>query len=279
MERKEKKMNRSKFSLVWLLLAVVALVAVPAGAQAAKKTITISGSTSVAPLATLWAQKYVKTKAGKNVKFKILQGGSDVGISDVSRGRVSVGLSSRDPKPSDPGGIVFNRIAKDAICLVTNSANAVPSFDQALVQNIFSGAVRSWDQVPGAKEKGTIDLFVRTPASGTQDAFDKIFMSPEKVFSGASQKASNGLIQQSVKGDKAGIGYVSLAFTDGLTVGSYKGVPCTLRNAKSGQYGGVRSFYMVTRGAATGATKKWINWTRNNKAALKIAASEWVPFK
>lgn len=271
-------MNSKKFSLAWLLLALTALVVIPAGAQAAKPTITISGSTSVAPLATLLAQKYVKSCKGC-AKFKILQGGSDVGISDVSRGRVTIGMSSRDPKPSDPGGIVFNRIAKDAICLVTNPSNGVASFDQALVQNIFSGKVRSWDQVPGAKEKGTIDLFVRTAASGTQDAFDKIFMSPEKIFSGASQKASNGLVQQSVQRDDAGIGYVSLAFTKGTTVGSYKGVPCTLRNAKSGQYGGVRSFYFVTRGAASGPVKKWIKWTRSNKAALKIAASEWVPFK
>ena len=275
----EEDMKDKRFSLAWLLVAIAALMVIPAGAQAAKSTITISGSTSVAPLATLLAQKYVKSPAGKGTKFKILQGGSDVGISDVSRGRVTVGMSSRDPKPSDPGGIVFNRIAKDAICLVTNPANGVASFDQALVQNIFSGKIRSWDQVPGAKEKGTIDLFVRTPASGTQDAFDKIFMSPEKIFSGASQKASNGLVQQSVQRDKAGIGYVSLAFTKGTTVGSYKGVPCTLRNAKSGQYGGVRSFYFVTRGAASGPVKKWIKWTRSNKAALKIAASEWVPFK
>lgn len=273
-------MSRSKHTVLWLLAALVAMVALPMSASAAKKkTITLSGSTSVAPLATLLAQKYVKTKAGKKVKFKILQGGSDVGISDVSRGRVTLGMSSRDPKDSDPGGITFNRIAKDAICLVTNKANGVKSFDQSLVQNIFSGGIRSWSQVPGAKQSGTIDLFVRTPASGTQDAFDKIFMSPQKIFSGASQKASNGLVQQAVQRDKAGIGYVSLAFTKGTTVGNYKGVPCTLRNAKSGQYGGVRAFYFVTRGKVKGAAAKWVKWIRNNKAALRIAASEWVPFK
>src|SRR5690349_20528744 len=108
--RKGKKLDtkNKKFGLAWLLVALVALTIIPAGAQAAKSTITLSGSTSVAPLATLWAQKYIKTSAGKNTKFKILQGGSDVGISDVSRGRVTLGMSSRDPKPSDPGGIVFN---------------------------------------------------------------------------------------------------------------------------------------------------------------------------
>lgn len=270
-------MSRSKSCVLWLLAALVALVAIPAGASA-KPTITLSGSTSVAPLATLLAQRYVKSCKGC-VKFKLLQGGSDVGIADVSRGRVTIGMSSRDPKSSDPGGLEFNRIAKDAICLVTNKANGVSSFDQNAVQSIFGGSVRSWSQVPGARQKGTIDLFTRTAASGTQDAFQKIFLGSTTVFSGASQKASNGLVQQAVQRDKAGIGYVSLAFTKGLTTAAYKGVPCTLRNAKSGQYGGVRSFYMVTRGKAKGATKKWINWIRNNKTALRIAAKEWVPFK
>jgi len=264
--------------VLWLLTALVALVAIPAGAASAKPTITLSGSTSVAPLATLLAQRYVKSCRGC-VKFKLLQGGSDVGIADVSRGRVTIGMSSRDPKSSDPGGLEFNRIAKDAICLVTNKANGITSLDQAAIQSIFGGSVRSWSQVPGAKQSGTIDLITRTPASGTQDAFQKIFLGSTQVFSGASQKASNGLVQQAVQRDKGGIGYVSLAFTKGLTTAAYKGVPCNLRNAKSGQYGGVRSFYMVTRGKAKGPVKKWINWIRNNKTALKIAAKQWVPFK
>jgi len=270
-------MTRSKTSVLWLLAALVALVAVPASASA-QPTITLSGSTSVAPLATLLAQQYVKSCKGC-VKFKLLQGGSDVGIADVSHDRVTIGMSSRDPKPSDPGGIVFNRIAKDAICLATNKANPISNLDQDSVKAIFGGSVRSWSQVPGSKQNGTIDLFVRTAASGTQDAFQKIFMGSTSVFSGASQKASNGLVQQSIQRDPAGIGYVSEAFTGGLNTASYKGVPCTLRNAKSGQYGGVRSFYFVTRGNPTGAAKKWISWIRRSPVALKIAAKEWVPFQ
>ena len=41
---------------------------------------------------------------------------------------------------------------------------------------------------------------------------------------------------------------------------AYNGVACTLRNAKSFQYGGVRSFYFVTRGAPVGGVKKFISW-------------------
>ncbi len=270
---------RNRLHRVGLLsvLALIAVVPVMAPATAAAKaTITMSGSTSVAPLAALLARKYINT-CKHCVNFKLLQGGSDIGVADVAAGRVTIGNSSRDPKPTDPGGLVFNKIAHDAICIVTNNANPVPGIDQAGVQAIFGGSVRSWSQVPGSTQTGTIDVFVRTPASGTQDAFAKIFMGSAKVFSGASQKASNGLIEQSVSSDPNGIGYVSLFFIKNVHTVPYKGVDCNLRDAKSGQYGGVRNFYMVTRGAPTGAAKKWINWITHSKAASKIVATQWVP--
>lgn len=268
-------MSRFRLRLGALVCALAVVAVVPASA-AAKPTITMSGSTSVAPLATLLAKKWVKTCNGC-VSFKILQGGSDVGVADVGAGRVTIGNSSRDPKPSDPGGLQFNKIAGDAICLVTNPANKLPQLDQSGVQAIFGGDVRSWSGVPGATVDGTIDLTVRTAASGTQDAFQKIFMGTKKIFSGASQKASNGLVQQAVQRDDNAIGYVSLAFDKGTNPVAYKGVPCTLRNAKSGQYGGLRNFYMVTRGAPNGAAKKFITWVTHNKAAAKITATQWVP--
>jgi phosphate transport system substrate-binding protein len=255
-------------------IAVSASLALPAFA-AAKPTITMSGSTSVAPLAALLAKKYLSV-CGHCVNFKLLQGGSDVGISDVAAGRVTIGNASRDPKPSDPGGLVFNKIAHDAVCIVTNKSNPLPGIDQAGVQAIFGGSVRSWSSVPGSSASGTIDAFVRTPASGTQDAFQKIFLGSTKVFTGASQKASNGLVQQSVKADPNGIGYVSLAFSKGLYTVPYKGVACTLRNAKSGQYGGQRNLYMVTRGPAKGAAKSWINWITHSAAAAAVINTEWV---
>lgn len=252
--------------------------AVPATASAAP-VITMSGSTSVAPLASLLAKGYLKDRRLKGkLKFKLAQGGSDVGVADVAAGRVSIGNSSRDPKDSD-SGVVFNKIAKDAICLITNPANKLPNLTQSQIKSIFSGDVRNWEDVPGSTVTGPIDLTVRTAASGTQDAFQKIFLGPTKLSPNVSAKSSNGLVQQTVKGNKNAIGYVSQDFTSGVNAPAYAGVACNLANAKSGQYGGVRSFYMVTRGAARGGTKKFISWVQGSKVAQKIIATHWVPLK
>src|SRR6202049_4919441 len=89
-----------------LLVAGVLGVAAPAAASAATTTVTISGATASYPLVSLLAQKYVKLFPHK-VKFKISQGGAQVGINDVAAGRVSIGDVSRDPLPTDPNGLVF----------------------------------------------------------------------------------------------------------------------------------------------------------------------------
>ena len=269
-------MNR--YRLAAACAAVGAAAALVPGTAAAKPTISMSGSTSVAPLAAKLARGYLQKFPG-SVSFRLAQGGSDIGVADVARGRVTIGNSSRDPKPTDPGGLVFNKIARDAICIATNSGNPVSNLSQAQIQAIFSGQVRDWDQIPGSRVHGTIDVVVRTAASGTQDAFQKIFLGSSKVSSGAAQKASNGLVAQSISRDPNAIGYVSLAFTRGLNDARYKGVGCTLRNAKSGQYEGTRNFWMVTRGAATGAARKFISWVQNNSLAQSIIARGWVPLK
>jgi phosphate transport system substrate-binding protein len=273
--------------LVGTAVAVTAALAPASAAMArpvdaevakAKPVITLSGSTSVAPLASKLIKGYLKARPGV-AEFKLAQGGSDVGVADVGAGRVSIGDSSRDAKPTDPGGLVWHKIARDAICLATNPDNKLANLSQAQVQDIFTGKVRDWSQVAGATKTGPIDLIVRTAASGTQDAFQKLFMVNAKVASNAAQKASNGLVAAAVKSDPNAIGYLSYAFTSGLNDTSYQGVACNLRTAKAGQYPGSRNFWMITRGAPAKPVGKFLNWIAKASAAQKIISSEWVPLK
>jgi len=275
-------MTHSRLKAGCLVVAVLAVPAATIGSSAVaapkkRPTIVMSGSTSVAPLARKLAKRYIKQYPGR-VKFRLLQGGSDVGIADVAAGRSTIGNSSRDPKPSEAGGIVFNKIARDALCVVTHSNNRIGDLSQAAVQDIFTGKVRDWSAVPGATISGPINIVVRAASSGTQDAFDKLFLgSGNKVASSASQKNSNGLVQSSVRSDPQAIGYVSLAFGEGLNTPTFKGTPCTLQDAKSGAYQGSRNFFMVTRGPKRGASGTFITWVQSSNNARKVISTEWVP--
>jgi phosphate transport system substrate-binding protein len=260
--------------IVSLALAVVLVVP----ASAAAKRLIIGGSTSVLPLAQKLATAY--HQAFPRIPAPKVGGGqSDVGISGASKGQFDIGDSSRNPiKGVDPKGLVFTKVARDGVCVITNPQNPIGNLSQESVEGIFTGRIRDWGQVPGARISGPIDLFDRDGASGTQDAFQHIFLGETlKISPSATAETSNGLEQNAVSGDKQGIGFVSFAYTAGVNPVGFGGVACNLRNAKSGQYGGVRNFWMVTKGVPKGETLKFISWvTSGNAATKRIINSSWI---
>jgi phosphate transport system substrate-binding protein len=270
-------MHRIRRLSVALAVAGVLGVAAPVAASATS-LVTISGATASYPLVSLLAQKYVKTHPGK-VKFKISQGGAQIGVNDVAAGRVSIGDVSREPLPSDPAGLVFYPIAKYAICVITNKANTLSNLTTAQLVSIFTGKTRTWSSVPGASASGTIDLISRTSVAGVLTSFQTLLLENKKVSSIASEEASEGLLKQQVENDPNSIGFVSNYQSDlgGVNVVGNNGVPCNLSTASSGQYAGVARFYEVTKGKATGASSAFIGWIEASPAARKIIASQWIP--
>jgi phosphate transport system substrate-binding protein len=261
-----------------LLVAGVLGVAAPAAASAATTTVTISGATASYPLVSLLAQKYVKLFHHK-VKFKIAQGGAQIGINDVAAGRVTIGDVSRDPLPSDPAGLVFYPVAKYGICVVTNKANTLSNLTPAQVSAIFTGKTRSWSQVPGATASGTIDLISRTSVAGVLSSFQTLLLAGKKVSTLASEQSSEGLLRQAVESDPNGIGFLSnyQAGLGALNSVGYNGVSCNKANVISGQYAGIARFYEVTKGKATGAASAFIGWIEASATARKIISSQWIP--
>ena len=142
--------------------------------------------------------------------------------------------------------------------------------------------MRNWEDIPGAGTTGSINLVVRTAASGTQDAFQKIFMGSKTVFSGASAKASNGLVQQTVQTDKNAIGYVSQDFVTGH---QRRLLPGRRLHAAPRQVRRVRRRAQLLdghpRAPARGQRAAEVHPLGPDLArrAQKIVATHWVPLK
>src|SRR3954462_1567113 len=270
-------MTRTRRLGAALTATAVAAVAVPASASAVS-TITISGATGSAPPVAPLAQKDGKLKPGK-VRFKLAQGGGEVGVQDAAAGRVTIGNASRDPRPSDPPGIVFYPIAKDFFCFDTTPANPLPNLTLAQAQAIWTGQVRNWEDVPGSGVTGTIDLIGRTSASSLPPLVQQLLLGNKQISDLAALKPSDGLVEQSVASDKNAIGFNSGYYASQKDVHAvaFEGVACNLQNAKSGQYPGVRNYYEVTRGPAKGAASAFIHWIQKSPVARKIIAAIAIP--
>jgi phosphate transport system substrate-binding protein len=259
-------------------LTACLLLAIPA--VAGSKQLIISGSTSMLPMVQKLAAAY--HKAFPHIPTPRVGGGqSGVGITEVAAGRVDIGDVSRDPiKGVDPP-LKFVKVARDGICVITNKANPLTTLSPETVREVFTGNIRDWSKVPGAHISGPIDLFDRDGTSGTQDAFQDIFLEETlKVSPGATAESSEGLEVNAVASDKSAIGFVSFAATinGGVHTVNYNNIPCTLNNAKSGQYKGVRNFWMAIKKIPTNEVVKFVNWVikPHNKTVESIVGSEWI---
>ena len=267
-------------SIAVVAVGALGLAMAPAAASASPPTISISGATASYPLVSLLAQKYVKLKP-HTVKFKITQGGAQIGINDVAAGRVSIGDSSRGPfeAPAPPPGLRFEPIASYGICVVTNKANTLGNLTPSELLSIFTGKTRSWGSVPGATASGTIDLISRTSVAGVLTSFQTLLLGGKKVSSLAAEESSEGLLRQAVENDPNSIGFLSnyQAGLGKLNSVSYNGVACTKATVASGAYAVVARFYEVTKGPPRGAVAAFINWITKSQAARKIISSQWIP--
>ncbi len=269
-------MNRIRRLSLALAAAGVLGVAAPAAASALT-TITISGATASYPLVSLLAQKYVKVHPNK-VKFKITQGGSQIGVNDVAAGKVTIADVSRDPLEADPGGLDFYPVAKYGICVITNKANPVTNLSQAQLTAIFTGKTRSWSStLGGATASGTIDLISRTSVAGVLTSFQTLLLEGKKVSTVAAEEPSEGLMRAKVESDPNAIGFVSNYQSDKGTVNAvgFNGTACSRSTVQSNAYPGTARFYEVTKKKATGAASAFIGWITKSAAAKKIIDSQW----
>ncbi len=260
-----------------LAVAGVAGFAAPVAANATS-LVTISGATSSYPLISELAARYVKLHPHK-IRFKIAQGGTTVGLNEVKSGSVTIADVAQEPKEPEDNGLDFYKIAKYAICVVTNKSNTLANLTQAELTAIFTGKDTSWSQIPGATATGPIEVFTRTAVAGVLTSFKALLLENKSVVKSATEEATEGLMRQSIESAPGGIGFLSNYQADKGTVTSvsFNGVACNKETAAAGQYTGVADFYEVTKGLATGGAATFIHWIDDSAAAQKIIASEWVP--
>lgn len=110
-----------------------------------KGTITIAGSTSVAPVMNVLADEY--KKLNPDVKIEIQESGSSAGIESAMQGAVEIAMSSRELKDDEAKTLKSQTIALDGIAVIVNSSNSLDTLTSKQVKNIFEGNVSTWEEV------------------------------------------------------------------------------------------------------------------------------------
>lgn len=109
-------------------------------------TLTIAGSTSVAPLMEVLADKYMALNSG--VKIEIQQSGSSAGITSAVEGVCQIGMASRELKDSETAkGVTATKIAMDGIAVIVNNDNSCSELTSDQIRKIYTGETTQWSDL------------------------------------------------------------------------------------------------------------------------------------
>jgi phosphate transport system substrate-binding protein len=248
------------------------------------ETLTITGSTTVLPVAQKAAEEFMKIHPEINVS--VSGGGSGEGIKAIIDGTTDIADSSRFIKDEEVKAAVEKGaypvpfgIAYDCIVPVVHPSNKVADLTMEQLKGIYMGTIKNWKEVGGDDKE--IVVISRDTSSGTYEVWEGKVMNKEKVYPGALLQASNGAVGQAVSKNTYAIGYVGLGYVAGnkeLKAVKVGGIEGGVETALSGTYPISRVLYMFTKGWPTGKTLKFINFMIHPQKGQKIAAEEgFVP--
>lgn len=112
-----------------------------------KGKVTLAGSTSVAPVMNVLADKY--KQLNPEVTIEIQESGSSAGIESAIQGAVEIAMSSRELKDEEAQTLKSETIALDGIAVIVNQSNSITNLSSEQIKLIFKGETVNWDDVKG----------------------------------------------------------------------------------------------------------------------------------
>ena len=116
----------------------------PYASNMAEGNVVVSGSSSVTPVMEKLIEAYATVNPNATVELQ--QSDSTTGMQSAIDGVCDIGMASRDLKDSElEAGLTGTTIAMDGIAIIVNPANPVDSMTVEEIEQIFTGAVTTWE--------------------------------------------------------------------------------------------------------------------------------------
>lgn len=245
-----------------------------ASAETVSGTVNAAGSSALLPLAQAAAQSFMKDNPDCVINTN--GGGSGEGLKQVADGSVDIGDSdvfAKEKLDEDTAKtLVDHEVAVVTMAPIVNSDLGVTNLTTDQLISIFTGKTTNWKEVGGPDED--IVLVTRPSSSGTRATFKQYALNGEEEASNqALETDDSGTLVQTVKDNKAAIGYVALSYltdADGVKAVSIDGNEPTLENTYNGTYKVWSYEHMYTKGEAKGAVKAYIDYITGKDFADEV---------
>ena len=242
------------------LMMLAFLVAITPQLSIAAEHLSITGSSTVAPLALEIGKRFEKLNPG--IRVDVQTGGSSRGINDARRGLADIGLVSRALKQSEID-LTAHTIATDGIGIILHSDNPVTHLSDDQIRAIYTGKIRNWRELGG--EDRSITVVNKAEGRSTLELFLHYFglrnsQIKARVIIGDNQQGI-----KTVAGNPGAIGYVSIGTAEyeeqrGITIKRpiVNGAEASIAKVRSGEFPLSRPLNLVTRGEPSEWAKRFI---------------------
>ncbi|WP_371228274.1 substrate-binding domain-containing protein [Pseudomonas sp. QE6] len=158
---------------------------------------------------------------GKEAIVDLAAHGSSTGFVALKDNSAELAAASRPIKDAEAAGLSASgnlRSAKaehvigiDGLAIIVNPANALDELTTDNLARIFSGEVKTWEELGG--RGGAIHLYARDDNSGTFDTFKELVLAGhgKTLANGTQRFESSDQLSQQVSADPQGIGFVGLS--------------------------------------------------------------------
>lgn len=237
-----------------------------AAAQADDERLTLTGSSTVAPLALEIARRYESLHPG--VRIDVQMGGSSRGISDARTGLADIGMVSRALKPEEQDLKPF-LIAMDGIGIIIHKDNPVASLSREQITGIYTGRIRNWQAVGGPDRP--ITVVHKAEGRSTLELFLEYFVLKNSEIKPHVVIGDNQQGLKTVAGNPGAIGYVSIGAAEyeerrGTPVRllSLAGKPASVEAVAAGAYPLSRQLNLVVSSEPSGLTRDFIAFAQSS---------------
>jgi phosphate transport system substrate-binding protein len=270
--------------LICAILIALIVSAFGATLGMAKETVSISGSTTVLPLAEGGAEVFNAVQSDYEVL--VTGGGTGVGMKNIAEGNSDIGIASREVTADEISqfGDRFqeNLVGYDGIVIAVSKPiydSGVTSLTRDQVKKIYSGEINNWKDLGGPDDQ--ILVAAREQGSGTRDTFNEAIMGDTKAETpGVSTvSGSNAEIRTILTGSDKAIGYLGFSYAEDGAVGmiTLDGVTPAAETIKDGSYELARKLYFYTFGDGTPGARAYIDFMVGPKGQKVAEEYGFIP--
>ncbi|MFA8017764.1 phosphate ABC transporter substrate-binding protein [Bremerella cremea] len=249
------------------------------GSSSTDDRITVTGSSTIAPLLTEIARRYEELHPG--VRIDVQTGGTGKGIADVRQGVAEIGMASRELK-SDESDLTVHPLAADGVGMIIHAENPIAELSDSQIVAIYRDDVNNWKDLGGPDLP--IQVVHKAEGRATLEVFQKYFQIENTAVKPDVIVGHNEQGIKTVAGAPGAIGYVSIGTAEadiqaGLPIRllPLAGVIASTATVADGTFPMSRPLHLVTKGEIDPVTADFIAFAQSDQVHDLITEQYFVP--